>query len=218
MRSQHLAYGLLNSYEQGQEIHRVELVSFNSRIEKQRVEKSDVVLLLVDVINDFNFVDAEKLLRFAIPVSENIAALKKRAVAKGIPVIYVNDNFGHWHADLNAQVEHCRKSNTNSKCVVELLLPQKNDYFVLKAKHSGFFATTLEPLLTHLSAKTLIITGFATNICILFTANDAYMRNYKLIVPRDCVAANTNDLNDYALEQLGNVVKANTQRSTELEL
>ena len=196
----------------------MEIVYLNNTIEKPRPEKSDVVLLLVDVINDFDFEDADKLLRFALPVAEQIAALKKRAVARSIPVIYVNDNFGHWHSSLDAQVEHCRQSNTNSKCVVELLLPQKNDYFVLKAKYSGFYATTLMPLLEHLEAKTLILAGFATNICILFTANDAYMRNYKLIVPSDCVAANTEDLNNHALEQLAEVLKADTQPSTELEL
>ena len=196
----------------------MEIIQLKPKAEKHRAEKSDKALLLVDVINDFDFDGAEKLLRFAIPVAENIAALKQRAVASGIPVIYVNDNFGHWRANLNAQVEHCRQSNTNSKCVVELLLPEKDDYFVLKAKHSGFFSTTLDPLLNHLDAKTLILAGFATNICILFTASDAYMRNYKLIVPRDCVAANTEELNTYALEQLTEVLKADTRRSTELKL
>ncbi len=196
----------------------MEVVQFRSKAEQLNAERSDVVLLLVDVINDFDFDDAEKLLRFAIPVAENIAAFKRRATEKGIPVIYVNDNFGHWRANLDAQIEHCRQSNTNSKCVVELLLPDKKDYFVLKAKYSGFFATTLEPLLNHLEAKTLIITGFATNICVLFTANDAYMRNYKLIVPRDCVAANTEELNNQALDHLAEVLKADTSPSTELQL
>ncbi|MES2623869.1 MAG: isochorismatase family cysteine hydrolase [Pseudomonadota bacterium] len=196
----------------------MEILQFTNKSEKPKQEKSDVVLLMIDVINDFDFEDAEKLLRFAIPVAENIAALKKRAVTKGIPIIYVNDNFGHWHTSLDAQVEHCRQSNTNSKCVVELLLPEKTDYFVLKAKHSGFFSTTLEPLLNYLEARTLILAGFATNICVLFTANDAYMRDYALIVPRDCVAANTEELHNHALEQLEGVLKADTQPSTELEL
>lgn len=190
----------------------------NIKTVAQRPERSDVVLLLVDVINDFNFEDADKLLQFAIPAAKRIAALKRRAVAKGVPVIYVNDNFGHWYTGLSAQVEYCRQSNTNSRCVVDLLLPEDNDYFVAKAKHSGFFATTLEPLLEHLEAKTLILAGFATNICILFTANDAYMRNYELIVPRDCVAANNEEIGDHALEQMAIVHKADTRLSTELVL
>jgi nicotinamidase-related amidase len=190
----------------------------NIKTVAQRPEKSAIALLLVDVINDFNFEDADKLLQFAIPAAERIATLKKRAVAKGIPVVYVNDNFGHWYANLNEQVEHCRQSNTNSKCIVNLLRPQENDYFVAKAKHSGFFGSTLQPLLEHLEAKTLILAGFATNICILFTANDAYMRNYKLIVPRDCVAANTEALHNQALEQMAEIHKAKIQPLTELAL
>lgn len=190
----------------------------NIKTAAQRPERSDIVLLLVDVINDFSFQDADKLLQFAIPAAAKIAELKRRAVTKGIPVVYVNDNFGHWYSGLSAQVEHCRQSNTNSKCVVDLLLPEDNDYFVAKAKHSGFFGSTLEPLLDHLGATTLILAGFATNICILFTANDAYMRNYQLIVPRDCVAANTEELHEQALAHMVDIHKAEIQPSSEVEL
>ena len=69
--------------------------------------------------------------------------------------------------------------------------PAEDDYFVLKPKHSAFFETTLDTLLAYLGAKTLILTGIAGNICILFSANDAYMRDYNLIVPSDCVVSNT---------------------------
>jgi nicotinamidase-related amidase len=96
-----------------------------------------------------------------------------------------------------------------------MLRPGESDYFVLKPKHSGFYATTLELLLRYLRADTLILTGIATNICVLFTAKDAYMRDYKLIMPSDCVAANTAQDTKYSLEQMKNVLKADIPDSAD---
>lgn len=179
-------------------------------------DKSEVALLLIDVINDLDFPEADQLLRYAVPMARQIAALKERAKQQGIPVIYVNDNFGRWRSDFNAQVEHCLQDNVPGKPLVELLRPSDDDYFVLKPKHSGFFSTTLDTLLEYLGVKAVILTGMATNICVLFTANDAYMRDLQLAVPCDCVASNTDEENRYALEQIRKVLKADIRPSTEL--
>jgi nicotinamidase-related amidase len=86
----------------------------------------------------------------------------------------------------------------------------------LKPKHSGFFSTTLDTLLEYLGVRAVVLTGIAANICVLFTANDAYMRDLHLAVPCDCVASNTEEENRYALDQMGKVLKADTRPSTEL--
>lgn len=179
-------------------------------------DKSDVALLLIDVINDLEFPEGERLLEFAIPMARRVAALKARARTAGVPVIYVNDNFGRWRSDLNAQVEHCLRDGARGRPVTELLRPDHLDYFVLKPKHSGFFSTTLDTLLRYLGVKTVILTGLATNICVLFTANDAYMRDLQLLVPADCVAANTPELNAQALEQIRVVLKADIRPSPQI--
>ena len=95
--------------------------------------------------------------------------------------------------------------------------PEEDDYFVLKPKHSGFFSTTLDILLDYLQVKTVVLTGLAANICVLFTANDAYMRDFHLVVPCDGVASNTEDENRYALEQMRVVLKADTRPTTEID-
>jgi len=172
---------------------------------------------LIDVINDFDFPEGEQLLRLAIPAGENIARLKQRARAAGIPAVYVNDNFGRWRSDFKKTVAHCREEG-KGKQFVELLLPEDDDYFVLKPKHSGFYSTTLSLLLTHLTAKNLIITGIAGNNCVLVTANDAYMRDFKLFVPADCVVSNTEEENQHALKQMQTVLKADISKSTDLDL
>ena len=77
--------------------------------------------------------------------------------------------------------------------------PTRDDFFVLKPKHSGFYDTTLESLLGDLKIRRVIVTGIAGNICVLFTANDAYMRGLKIVAPADCIVSNTVDDNDSAL-------------------
>lgn len=179
-------------------------------------DKSLTALLLIDVINDFDFPEGEQLLELAMPAGKNIAALKKRAKAAGIPAIYVNDNFGRWQSDFKKIVDHCR--NARGKSFVEMLLPDDDDYFVLKPKHSGFYSTTLSLLLTHLTTKNVILTGIAGNNCVLFTANDAYMRDLKVFVPSDCVVSNTEEENLNALKQMETVLKADLTPGAEVDL
>lgn len=180
-------------------------------------EKSSVALLLIDVINEFDFPEADQLFEFAVPMSRRIEQLKHKANEYGVPVIYVNDNFGRWRSDFKAQIEHCRKQEGHGREIVERLKPGDQDYFVLKPRHSGFHSTTLEILLDDMETQTLILTGLAANICVLFTANDAYMRGYKLLVPSDCVASNTKEQNDYAIAQMEDILKADTRPSNEIQ-
>lgn len=175
---------------------------------------STIALVLIDAINDFDFPEAEQLLTQALPMARNIAQLKKRAKDQKIPVIYANDHFGRWQADFRAQIEYCQRDASKGKAIVELLRPEADDYFVLKPKHSGFFSTCLDLLLKKLGVKVLILTGVATNICVLFTANDAYMRDYKLVVPNDCVAANSLEENLQVLSLMANVLKADIRSSS----
>jgi nicotinamidase-related amidase len=178
-------------------------------------EKSETVLLLIDVINPFDFPGSEKLLPAARQATLRLAALKTRLAKRGLPAIYVNDNFGRWRSDFRRQVEDCI-SNTAGGEIAKLLLPREQDYFVLKPKHSGFYSTSLEVLLRYLGATTLILTGFAGNICVLQTANDAYMRDFRLIIPRDCVASESIATNRAALRHAARFLKADTRPSSSL--
>ncbi|HET7298890.1 MAG TPA: isochorismatase family cysteine hydrolase, partial [Burkholderiales bacterium] len=150
--------------------------------------RSKVALLLIDWINDLEFDEGEKLLPQALAAAKATAALRRRAKQAEVPVIYCNDNFGRWRSDFRALLEHVLGDGVRGQPLAELLAPDEDDYFVLKPKHSGFHSTTLDVLLAHLGADTLILTGIAGNFCVLFTAQDAYMRDFRLLVPRDCVA------------------------------
>jgi nicotinamidase-related amidase len=193
-----------------------EMPARNKDLHGSAPDTCDTALLLIDVINDLDFPEANQLLEFAIPMARRLRALKQRAHRAGVPAIYINDNFGRWQSNFAALVNHCAKSR--GKEITRLLAPLRRDYFVLKPKHSAFYSTTLDVLLRYLGAQRLIITGIAANICVLFTANDAYMRDFELIIPRDCVCSNTEHENDYALQQMRTILKADIRASTEIKL
>jgi nicotinamidase-related amidase len=181
-------------------------------------DESPVALLLIDVINDMDFAHGPELLRHAIPMADRIAALKARARRARIPAVYVNDNFGRWQSDLGKILAHCIDDDTLGRPVAERLRPADDDYFVLKPKHSGFYSTTLEVLLRYLGAETLILTGMATDVCVLFTANDAYMRDYRLVVPSDCVASSDPRESAHAVGVMTRRLRADTRPSEGLDL
>jgi len=171
-------------------------------------DESPVVLLLIDVINDFAFEGADPIYRSYKTIVPRLVQLKKKAKKANIPVVYVNDNFGKWQSDFQKLVDHCLRDDVRSAAEVRLLKPDEDDYFVLKPKHSAFYSTTLDVLLDYLKAKTLILAGITGNICVLFTANDAFMRDYHLLIPRDCIASATTTDTKNALKQMETVLKA----------
>jgi nicotinamidase-related amidase len=175
-------------------------------------------LLLVDVINDMEFEGSESLVRCAEPMAKRLHGLKQRCRDAGIPTVYINDNFGKWRSDFRSLVDHCINDPVPGREVARLLKPDTDDYFVLKPKNSAFFGTTLDTLLISLNTDTVILTGIAGDNCVLFSANDAYLRDYKLFIPADCIASNSKEENDAALRLMEKVVKADVRPSTELDL
>lgn len=181
-------------------------------------DQCSVALILIDVINDMEFQSGAALLANALPAARRLAKLRRRAKEAGVPVIYVNDNFGKWRSDFRRQLGHVLEDGVRGQPVAELLRPDEKDYFVLKAKHSGFYHTQLDLLIDYLKVKTLVLTGFTTDICVLFTASDAYMRDLELIVATDCVAATEVEDHERALEHMVRVLDVKALASTEIDL
>lgn len=180
-------------------------------------DNSPLALLLIDVINDLEFDHGPQLLEAALPVAHALRELKRRAKAAGVPVIYVNDNYGRWQSSFERTVEHVLEDGVRGEPLARLLAPEDDDYFVLKPKHSGFFATTLDTLLEHLGARTLVLTGIATDSCVLFTAGDAHMRGYHVIVPCDGVAAANPESGERALALMRAALGAETAPTTAID-
>lgn len=176
------------------------------------------VLLLVDVINDLEFPGGDDLLEHALPAAERLARLAGRCREAGVPVVYANDNFGHWKEDFRELLRHCLEDGVRGEPLARRLRPGEDDYFILKPRHSAFFETSLEHLLDHLKADALIVAGFASDQCVLLTAADAHMRGFPLQVPADCSAAEGEELHRHALEWMERVTRADTRPGEEIEL
>jgi nicotinamidase-related amidase len=178
-------------------------------------DRSPVVLLVIDAINDFTFDEAPAVLAAALPMARRIRRFKQRARSAGVSTVYVNDNFGRWRSDFRTLIAHCLR--TRGRAVTRLLRPHRDDYFVLKPKHSAFFSTTLDLLLEHLGARTVILTGLLADSCILLTAFDAHMRGYDVVVLSDGVAARTPADHLRALRQIQRALNADVRASTSVE-
>jgi nicotinamidase-related amidase len=181
-------------------------------------DRSSVVLLLVDVINDLKFPGNNFLIQQATILGKNIARLKSRCGRAGIPTVYVNDNRGRWQSDFPAVVKRCIAPNAPGRRLGREVLPTQRDYVVLKPKHSAFYATPLDTLLTYMGVKSVILAGVTTNACILMTASDIYVRDLRLFVPLDCVAALTPEEHRTSLSIMRESFAADTTESKQLNL
>jgi nicotinamidase-related amidase len=155
----------------------------------------------------------------AAAIAPRIAALKRRCEVAGVPAIYVNDNHGYWRSDFRQLVMlSTQKENGHGRRIAEALRPAPEDYSVLKPKHSAFFATPLDLLLRHLRVKSLILTGVATDQCVVMSATDARMRDYDVLVPEDCVAAQNEERNRRGLDYLREAQRIKTTLSGRIRL
>ncbi|WP_335872919.1 isochorismatase family cysteine hydrolase [Bacillus sp. 2205SS5-2] len=177
---------------------------------------SSHALLIIDVINSFDFDHGEALLENAKKIIKPIINLKSLCYEHDFPIIYINDHYNLWQADIEKIYRACE--NDTSSSFLQELRPDDKDYFLIKPKHSAFYGTALNTLLHQLQVSSLILTGLAGNICVLFTANDAYMREFTLTIPEDCIASVSKQDNHYALKMMKNVLKANTSHSTSFNL
>lgn len=177
-----------------------------------------VALLLVDIVGPFDFDGAEDLIPAAKKAAEPIRRLLEEARGRGTPVIYVNDNHGQWLTDRDRLIgEHAREGSPGYE-VMKDILPGEHDYFLIKPQVSGFYATNLPVLLPRLGVSRLVLVGWAADICILFTAADAHMREYDLWAPADALACESDDRAGWALEIMRKSMQAETRPTTELSL
>jgi nicotinamidase-related amidase len=181
-------------------------------------DRSPVALLLIDVINDLDFPRNENLVRNSAGLAKRIATLKRRCKKAGIPAIYVNDNKGKWRSDFSEAVRRCSRRSAPGRAMVKRLAPAPADYVILKPKHSAFYATPLEILLEYIGARTVIVAGLTTNACVMITASDCYIRDFELLVPRDCVAALTEAEQRNALTLMEKNFGAQTMPADQIDL
>jgi len=179
---------------------------------------ADAALLIIDMLNRFDFDDARPLVEAADRAADAVAALRDQAHAADVPVIYVNDNYGQWQSTPDRLIEQLIGDNPTGGEIARRLAPAEQDYFVIKPEFSGFYATNLPAILPRLGVTRLILTGVAAEVCVLFTAADAHMREYDLWVPADAVAGVSADRTNWAIEIMRDTLSAEVAPTRELSL
>jgi nicotinamidase-related amidase len=157
-------------------------------------------LIVVDMLNTYEHADAEALIDSVGEVLPNIASLIDRARSEGVEIIYVNDNYGAWNEGRSELVE--RASSGPHGELIEPIVPAQDTAFVVKARHSIFYETPLEYLLRTGGIERLVLVGQVTEQCILYSALDAYIRHFTVVVPPDAVATIHPELHEAALTMM----------------
>jgi nicotinamidase-related amidase len=161
---------------------------------------SKTALVVVDMLNRYEHEDAQPLIasvRRALPA---MGRLLERAHEAGTPIVYVNDNYGDWSAG-RAELSE-RALDGAVPPLVEPILPEQEVAFLVKARHSVFFETQLDYMLRHKGVGRIVLIGQVTEQCILYSALDAYVRHYSIVIPRDAVAHIHEDLAEAALRMM----------------
>jgi nicotinamidase-related amidase len=162
---------------------------------------SKTALLVVDMLNAYDHEDADKLTSSVEDALPAIRKLLERARDEGVDVIWVNDNYGDWNSSQRALVESALEGKRPD--LVEPIAPEGEEGpFVIKARHTIFYGTPLEYLLSQMGIDRIVLTGQVTEQCILYSALDAYVRELRVAVPRDAVACIHPHLADAALEMM----------------
>lgn len=177
--------------------------------------RSPRVLLLVDFINPLDFPGAEDLAPAAVAAARATAKLKRRLAREGVIAIYANDNYGRWRSDFRALCDLCGKLPGPPAQIAGLLPPRKSDLTILKPRHSAFFSTPLDLLLSQMQTRELIVTGLAADFCVLQTAMEAHMRGLEVWVPIDCTAAESELDKDMHLMSMAMKLGAHIEASHE---
>lgn len=175
-------------------------------------------LLVIDMLSGWDFPDADVVLAAATSIAAPLAALARRCRAQRVPVIYANDNHGRWRSDVRQVVAAAIEAGGDGAAIAHLLQPQPEDYIVLKPRHSAFHATPLELLLRHLGTRRLVLTGMSSDQCVLYTAADARMRDYEIVVARDCVATQSDERQRAALLHFEQALGLRTPLSEQIHI
>ena len=175
------------------------------------LQKSSKALILVDFINPMDWREAKDLAPFALDAARATAVVKAGARRAGVPVIYANDNFGRWRSDFPTLARKLATGSGPGAVMAKLLRPSRGDLTILKPMHSAFYGTPLEILLQQMGVREIVLAGLAADICVQITATDAFLRGFKVRVPADCVASETEIAKTAALEHMARVLKCDVR-------
>lgn len=169
-------------------------------------------LIVIDMLYDF--VDPQGNLYCGLQGSaiiSRVETLLQQARNAGVPVIFIADRHLPADPEFDMFPNHCVE-DTKGADIIESLRPQGGERVITKRRYSAFFATDLDLTLRELGISELVLVGVCTNICVLYTAADARMLAYKVVVPSDAVASFDQGAHEWSLNQLETVLGCHVVR------
>jgi nicotinamidase-related amidase len=159
-------------------------------------------LLIIDMLNAYDHEDAEPLAESVREKLPGVVRLRDgaRDAAGDLLTVYVNDNYDRWELGREDLVE--RALDGRHPDLVEPIAPREPVPFVAKGRHSIFYQTAIDHLLRTSDVQRVVMCGQVTEQCILYSALDAYIRGYDIVVPPDAVAHIDPDLAQAALRMM----------------
>jgi nicotinamidase-related amidase len=187
-----------------------------TRQERHGDEGGATALLVVDMLNPYEHPEAERLARGVEGALPGIRTLLRRAGEAEAPIVYVNDNYGDWNSS-SEELGKRAMAGAHPE-LVEPILPASGQSFVVKARHSAFYETPLEYLLDQMGVERLVLSGQVAEQCILYSALDAYVRHFDVVIATDAVAAIYDELGKAALEMIERNMSAELTMAVEVDL
>jgi nicotinamidase-related amidase len=173
-------------------------------------------LIVIDMLNPYDHDDAEPLMESVSDMLPSLRELIHRAPEAGLLTVYVNDNHGDWSAGPKKIVKRALEGAARS--LVEPVVPDEDTPFIIKARHSIFYQSLTEYILRREGVDRIVLAGQVTEQCVLYSALDAYVRHFEVVVPRDAVAHIRPDLAEAALEMMAANMRAQVTASLEESL
>ncbi len=161
----------------------------------------ETALIVIDMLNTYDHEDGDALAESVRTALPQVVDLRDQAKEReDVLLIYSNDNYDEWHSGRHDLVEQAL--NGKHPDLVEPIAPTDPLPFIPKGRHSVFYQTAMSHVLKIEDVKRVVMVGQVTEQCILYSALDAYLRGFELVVPRDAVAHIDDELADAALKMM----------------
>ena len=173
-------------------------------------------VIIADMLNSYDHEDAEPLVESVREQLPGIVELRDRAQASGALLVFVNDNHDAWEAGRDELIEKALAGEHPE--LVEPIAPRDPVPFIAKGRHSAFYQTALDHLLRSEDVQQVVLAGQVTEQCILYSALDAYLRGFDMVVPPDAVAHIDAELAQAALKMMESNMHAELTTVADLKL
>ena len=161
-------------------------------------------LIVIDMVYDFAHPNGLVYYEQNAEILPRIRKVIDKCREEEVLIVFMQHSHrkDKYDKELTMVRKNCIEGTGGDELMPELGYNEKTDYLIKKRRYSSFFGTDLDMVLREHKIENTIICGTKTNCCIRATVHDAYLLNYNVIVPRECVATNSDVVNEVHLTDI----------------